>query len=305
MAKYIVTGGCGFIGGQLVHKLLSIGHEVIVIDDLSNGHRKFPDAQYVEENVAHYEKIVGHFKGVDGCFHLAAKPSIDAPLKSWFQFHESNLTTSLCAFKAAIEAGGIPVVYASSCSVYGEIMNLPLKEDEHAKPVSSYACDKLSTEQNAFFLQHEYKLPNIGLRFFNVYGPHQVETSPYSGVITRFITHLLKNEPLTVFGDGLQTRDFIFVEDIVNNLILAMKNLRSGAHIVNLSTEKSVSINDLIHHIEAIVGEKAIVNYTAPRPDDIKHSLGSHQKMQEYGFSTHTDLQTGLKATIDYFQSIL
>ena len=304
MAKYLVTGGCGFIGSQLTKKLIRLGHEVTVVDDLSNGNIIHPQSAFVKKDITQFDDIRELFTGIDGCFHLAAKPIVSIDLEQWFTFHATNLNGSLNVFKAAIDAGNIPVVYASSCGVYGNAKQLPLTEDLFIKPLCSYGCDKLSSELNASFLAHDYQLPSIGLRFFNVYGPYQQVTSPYSGVITRFITNLLNNKPLTVFGDGEQTRDFIFIEDVVDNLIHAMKTLNREALVINLCTGVSTSINQLANLLASLLGKDCIKDHLPARPFDARDSCGSQKKMNAYGFQIHHDLRHGLAQTVDFFKTV-
>ncbi len=304
MANYLVTGGCGFIGSQLVKRLMAAGHAVTIIDDLSNGTTIHPAATLVQQDITEFEPIRDLFKGMDGCFHLAAKPTVSIDIEDWFRFHKTNLEGSLNVFKAAIEAGNIPVVYASSCGVYGNSKQLPLTEDQVIQPLSSYGCDKLSTELNAGFLAHDYQLPSIGLRFFNVYGPYQRPSSPYSGVITLFITQLLEAKPLIIFGDGQQTRDFIFVDDVVDNLMVAMTLKKPGAHVVNICTESSITINTLADRISSIMDIKCIKNHKPARSADVMDSCGSQKKMKSFGFKVSHDLNQGLMETINYFKTI-
>ena len=301
MATYMVTGGCGFIGSQLTKKLITQGHKVIVVDDLSNGNIIHPQSTLMTKDITQYDEIHDLFTEINGCFHLAAKPIVGIELDKWLAFHSTNLGGSLNVFKAAIDAGNIPVVYASSCGVYGDSKQFPLTEDQFIKPLCSYGCDKLSTELNASFLAHDYQLPSIGLRFFNVYGPFQQVTSPYSGVITRFITNLLTNKPLTIFGDGEQTRDFIFVEDIVDNLIHAMTILKREAHVVNLCTGVSISINQLADVLSNLLGKKYVKVHMPARLFDVQDSCGSPKKMHAYGFKVTHDRQQALSKTIEYF----
>ncbi|MDP3562159.1 MAG: EAL domain-containing protein [Legionellaceae bacterium] len=301
MAKYLITGGCGFIGSQLTCKLIETGHDVIVIDNLSNGKIIHPKAKFVKQDITQFDAMYELFANIDGCFHLAAIPTVSIEIENWFNTHAINLEASLNVFKAAIDAGNVPVVYASSCGVYGNATNLPLNEDQLVKPLCSYGCDKISTELNAYFLAHEYQLPSMGLRFFNVYGPYQPENSPYSGVITRFITNLLEDKPITIFGDGKQTRDFVFVEDVVDNLIHAMKILKHGAHVVNICTGHKTSINRLITLLTQNLNRDCTKEYLPARPFDAKHSYGSLEKMKKYGFTVKNNIEQGLIKTIDYF----
>ncbi len=304
MAKYLITGGCGFIGSQLTKRLLAAGHDIIVVDDLSNGTIISPQATLVVKDITQLDNIHALFVGLDGCFHLAAKPAVNIDFEQWSLFHHTNLEGSLNVFKAAIDAGNIPVVYASTCGVYGDFNQFPLIEEQLLRPISSYGCDKYATELNANFLAHTYQLPSMGLRFFNVYGPYQQVTSPYSGVITRFITDLLDNKPLTIFGDGDQTRDFIFIDDVVDNLITAMHILKREAHIVNLCTGLKTSINALADMLSAMCEKKCVINYQPERKDDVRHSYGCQKKMKAYGFKVNYDIGQGLIQTIDYFKSV-
>lgn len=303
MSKYLVTGGCGFIGSQLTSALLSAGHEVIVVDDLSNGSRKIPGAVFVQRDIAKRGALDSLFTDLDGCFHLAAFPAVNIEIEQWFSFHKINLDASLNVFKAAIDAGNIPVVYASTCGVYNDSNHFPLTEDQYLNPSSSYGCDKYSGELNAHFLGHSYQLSSMGLRFFNVYGPYQQPTSPYSGVVTNFITQALDNSPLIIYGDGEQTRDFVFVEDVVNNVIIAMTNLKQGAQVVNICSGQSISINQLADLIGQLLGKECQKEYRPSRPFDAKHSCGSQKKMHAHGFKITHDIKQGLSKTIAYFQS--
>lgn len=304
MAKYLVTGGCGFIGSQLTKKLLTQDHEVIIVDDLSNGRIIHPQATLVEQDITQLEHLQELFIGIDGCFHLAAIPSVNMDFVQWLFFHKTNLNGSLNVFKSAVDAGCVPVVYASSCGVYGDKNRFPLTEGQSLKPRSSYGCDKLSTELNANFLAQTYRLPTMGLRLFNVYGPYQHVSSPYSGVITNFITHLFDNKPITIYGDGTQTRDFVFVEDVVDHLIHAMKTLKERAHVVNICTGSMITMNELAALLSNLSGKQAIIDYQPARQYDAKRSYGSPKKIKAYGFKANHNLRQGLAKTLDYFRSI-
>ena len=305
MAKYMVTGGCGFIGSQLTKKLITQGHEVIVVDDLSTGTIINPDAKLVILDITEPDCLSELFIGLDGCFHLAAAAAVNIDFEDWFSFHKLNLNGSLNVFKAAIIAKNIPVVYASSCGVYGSAKRFPLTEGQSLKPPSAYGCDKLSTELNAHFLAGAYQLPSLGLRLFNVYGPYQHDSSPFAGVITHFITHLLNNKPLTIYGDGEQTRDYIFIEDVVDNLIYAMHKLTRGAHVVNLCTGVATSLNQLTKLLADLTEKKLIKNHQPARPNDAKNSYGSQKKMHAYGFNLKHDLRQGLLKTINHFKDLM
>ena len=305
--------------------MLTQGHQVIIIDDLSNGHIIAPEAKFIQQDIGDLDSIHEWFVGIDGCFHLAAIPSVTMDFSQWFRFHQTNLRGSLNVFKSAIDAGNVPVVYASSCGVYNDTNLFPLTEDQAIRPLSSYGCDKFSTELNANFLAHAYQLPSMGLRFFNVYGPHQPASSPYSGVITKFILDLLDDKPLTIFGDGNQTRDFVFVDDVVDHLIYAMSLLNitpqhfptsrgvmdggepfllnDRAPVVNICSGIPTTVNELADVLSCLCGKLAIKDYQSTRLNDAKYSYGSQVRMRAYGFHVHHELRAGLIKTIEYFKS--
>lgn len=301
MANYLVTGGCGFIGSQLTKQLIATGHAVTIVDDLSNGTIIHPKARFIQQDITEFDALDDLLFEMDGCFHLAAIPTVIMDIDDWVNVHAINLEASLNVFKLAIAAGNVPVVYASSCGVYGNTDSLPLHENQYIQPLCSYGCDKLSMELNAYFLAHDYQLPSVGLRLFNVYGPYQQASSPYSGVITQFITQLLNNKPITVFGDGEQTRDFVFVDDVVDNLIYAMTTLKNGAHVVNLCTAKPISINQLVNLLSKLLNQECTKHYEPARTSDVNASYGCQKKMHSFGFEIKTELTDGLKKTIDYF----
>lgn len=294
MAKYIVTGGCGFIGSRLVESLIKLAHEVVIIDDLSNGHVIHPKASFFKKDVTIYDDIEPLFSECDGCFHLAAIPTVEMTVDQWFDIHRINLQGSLNVFRCAISVGNLPVVYASSCGVYGNCTQLPLSEEQIIHPISAYGCDKYSTELNAYFLNHIYQLPTLGFRIFNVYGPGQRYDSPYSGVITHFIEHLRNNKPLIIYGDGKQTRDFIYVDDVVNILISGMTTLKHEAHVVNACTGKSVTINALANIMSKLYGATNRVQYLPARALDVQDSCGDPSMMHQYKLSAPTSLEEGL-----------
>lgn len=302
MARYIVTGGAGFIGSHLTDKLLAQGHEIIIIDDLSVGRHCPPNARLVKEDLRDYQAIKPFFTDIDGCFHLAAIPSVVSSIDHWFDLHDINLQAGLNVMKLAHLAGNIPVVYASSCAVYGNAQTLPLTEAMHIQPLSSYGCDKLSLELNAYFMAKLHALPVMGLRFFNVYGPRQNPASPYAGVISLFIDNLLNEHAVTIYGDGEQTRDFIYVEDIVAGLIKAMQIVDCEGEVINLCSGKRTSVQTLAHEIASLMNKKLQINYEAERSADVKHSLGSVKKMHQFGFQAKTSLSQGLQNTIEYMR---
>lgn len=303
MARYIVTGGAGFIGSHLTDRLLAQGHEITIIDNLSVGRRCPSHAHFIKEDLRDYHAIKPFFTGIDGCFHLAAVPSVVSSIDQWFDLHGINLQAGLNVLKLAHLAGNIPVVYASSCAVYGNTQTLPLTETMHIQPLSSYGCDKLSLELNAYFIAKLHALPVMGLRFFNVYGPRQTPDSPYAGVISLFIENLLNDRAVTIYGDGEQTRDFIYVDDVVSGLIKAMQIVNCEGEVMNLCSGQRISIQTLAHNAASLMNKKLQIDFQPQRSADVKHSQGSVKKMRQFGFKVETELSTGLQQTIDYMRN--
>lgn len=301
MAKYLVTGGAGFIGSHVTDLLITAGHEVIVLDDLSNGTYVHPDAVNINASILSIKSIEKYFKNIDGIFHLAALPIAVVEIDSWFSQSQVNLQGSLNIFKIAILCGGIPVVYASSCAIYGEQKKLPITENTIPQPISAYGCDKLSVEKNAYFLAKNYKFPNIGLRLFNVYGPRQNPNSPYSGVISKFIFALINDQSPIIFGSGEQTRDFIYVKDVAQAFVHGMEIINNQAEIVNICTGVETSINQLANQLCVTTKKHLPITYTDARSSDTIYSYGSTDKMSKLGFNIKYSLQTGLQETVDFF----
>jgi UDP-glucose 4-epimerase len=302
MGKYLVTGGCGFIGSHLCDALLEAGHEVLVLDNLSTGFKKnlSPKAELIEGNIQDGTLVKKLLVQVEGCFHLAALPTVSMALKDWTHYHEANMVGTITILKEAIEQTNIPVVYASSAAIYGEPQALPLTEDMQAKPVSAYGADKYACEMNAFVSNINYDLPVIGLRFFNVYGPRQDPSSPYSGVITKFINELKKNKPITIFGDGKQTRDFVYVADIVKALIQAMPLAnKNEAQVLNVCSGKATDLKTLAKTIAKILDCKLDIHFEDCRQGDVRDSLGSTKKAKAAGIVCEHDLESGLRKTLE------
>ncbi|MGH7117849.1 MAG: NAD-dependent epimerase/dehydratase family protein [Acetobacteraceae bacterium] len=299
MSTYLVTGGAGFIGSHLCDALLAAGHRVRVIDDLSTGKRENlpPEATLIEGNAADRALLGDVLDGVAGCFHLAAIASVERGAREWLRTHQTNLGATVALLDAiAARARPIPVVYASSAAVYGEPALLPLTEDAAKRPLSAYGADKYGCELHALVATTVHGIPTVGLRFFNVYGPRQDPHSPYSGVIAIFAEHLGRRQPLTIYGDGTQTRDFIFVSDVVRALVAAMDICPPGAPVFNVCTGIAVSIRDLADHLGAIVGTTPDLRFAPARAGEIRHSTGApHAGRQALGLAPPVPIHDGLQ----------
>jgi UDP-glucose 4-epimerase len=303
MSTYLVTGGCGFIGSHLAETLVADGHQVRILDNLSTG--KFENRAAAAEltlgDVADVETVRQAMADVDGCFHLAAVASVEKSNRDWLGTHRTNLTGAITVFDAArISARQAPVVYASSAAVYGNNPNLPLTEEAATRPLSAYGADKLGCEQHALVAGQVHGVRTCGLRFFNVYGPRQDPTSPYSGAISIFCDRLRSSQNITIHGDGLQTRDFIFVEDVIQALIAAMMKASHQAPVYNVCTGRATTILRLVDVIASLLNLPANAEHGAVRPGDIRRSLGDPSRARSgLGFEAQTDLWIGLSATID------
>jgi len=301
MANYLVTGGAGFIGSHLCESLLAEGHAVRVLDDLSTGKRDNlpPEVEFIEASIVDRAALEAAMAGTDGCFHLAAIASVQRSTEDWLGTHQVNLVGTIAVLDAARRLGGVPVVYASSAAVYGDNPALPLAETAETRPLSAYGADKLGSELHARVATLVHGVPTTGFRFFNVFGPRQDPKSPYSGVISIFIERLLSGQSVMVFGDGRQTRDFIFVGDVVSHLVAAMAQPTGQPRVFNVCTGRETSLLDLISALELVIGTKSEISFQPPRPGDIRASLGSPAlATMALGVTASTALIDGLRVTI-------
>lgn len=301
MPKYLVTGGCGFIGSHLTHRLTATGNEVLVLDDLSTGKTEnLPvGANLMIGDVADPQTVSTAMSGASGCFHLAAVASVQRGHEDWVGTHRTNLTGTIVVLDAARHHGRIPVVYASSAAIYGDNPDMPLREDARPRPLSAYGADKLGCEQHACVGTRIHGIPTTGFRFFNVFGPRQDPHSPYSGVISIFVDRLLKGLPVTVFGDGLQSRDFIYVSDVVDHLVAAMRSPSDMPRVLNACTGQSTTLLHLIEILAKLVGCQAQINFAEPRSGDIRFSFGSPEyATRELAVAAKTSLSDGLEETL-------
>lgn len=302
MAKYLVTGGAGFIGSHLVDSLISQGHEVSVLDNLSTGKTEniHPGAKFIFGDLRNREIVNTSLQNMDGCFHLAAIASVQKSVECWVDTHEVNITGCLNIFDAAHKVADypIPVVYASSAAVYGDNAKAPITEQDKVKPLSAYGADKLSCELHARVAGLVHNIPTCGFRFFNVYGPRQDPHSPYSGVISIFTERLTQNKNLTIFGDGTQSRDFIYVNDIVRFLTAGMQYTTTKAPLYNACTGIPTSIFQLANCLSNIAKTTSNIEFKPARVGDIHLSLGDPTIAKRLiNVSASTTLEDGLKQT--------
>ena len=278
MSTYLVTGGAGFIGSHLCDALITSGDTVRVLDDLSSGLRSNlpPAATLIQGDVADPGAVAAAIAGVDGCFHLAAIASVEKGVTDWLGTHHTNLTGTITLFDAIRRQDRpIPVVYASSAAVYGDAAHVPIAETNPCRPLSAYGADKYGCELHARVASHVHRIPTVGLRFFNVYGPRQDPKSPYSGVISIFCQRHAAARSVKIFGDGQQTRDFIYVADVVRALLAAMALRPADAPVFNVCTGTATSIEALARLIADLTANPLDVETAPPRAGEIRHSVGA------------------------------
>ena len=303
MPTYLITGGAGFIGSHLADALLADGHDVRVLDDFSTGRRANldPRCRVLVGDVADPAVLAQAMAGVAGCFHLAAIASVARGNADWRGTHHTNQSGSIAVFEAARDAGRIPVVYASSAAVYGDLGDAVAREDAVCAPRTAYGADKLGSELHGRVAWGVHGVPTLGLRFFNVYGPRQDPSSPYSGVVSIFAARLARGEGITLHGDGGQTRDFVFVADVVAHLLAAMARLgrAPGAAVLNVCTGRATSVRELAATLARLLGRTPQIGHGPPRPGDIARSLGDPARARELlGVSAATTLEQGLAALL-------
>ena len=305
--RIVITGGAGFIGSNMA-RTLSKENKVTVIDDLSTGYIKniqdFVDSNaigFIKGSITDLDLLQEAFKDVDNVFHEAAIPSVPRSVKDPISSNFVNVNGTLNVLVAARDNNVKKIVYASSSSVYGDTPTLPKKEDMQTHPLSPYAVCKLTGEYYCQVFNNIYNLPTASLRYFNVYGPRQDPLSEYAAVIPKFITCLLNEESPIIFGDGEQTRDFTFIEDVVQANILAAESDATG--VFNIAGGKRISINDLVCSIRVMAEKDIEPVYTDPRPGDIVHSLADISKAKEqFHFNPKFTMDNGLEATVEWFR---
>lgn len=315
METYVVTGGAGFIGSHLVEALVRRGDRVRVVDDLSSGQR----ANLVELGLgdpgsgAPVELFLGEvgdpgvlgpaLSGARGVFHEAAQVSVPASVKAPLESYRTNVMGTLAVLEAARAAGVKRVVFAASSAAYGDDPELPKVEDMAPRPLSPYASGKLAGEALLATWSRCYGFATVALRYFNVYGPRQADNSPYSGVIALFSKAVLAGRVPTIFGDGSQTRDFVFVRDVVAANLLAMERA-SGSGLYNVGTGVSVSVLELYRTLAVLAGRDPEPRFAPAREGDVPHSRASIERARrELGFEPRVTLGEGLETTLDWYRS--
>jgi len=303
---YLVTGGAGFIGSNLVDALVARGDRVRVLDDFSTGRRENlaaqPGVEVVEGDLRDAAVVRRAVAGVDGVFHQAALRSVPRSVDDPLSSNQVNVTGTLVLLLACRDAGVRRVVYASSSSVYGDDPALPKVETLPTRPVSPYAISKLAAEHYCQTFARLYGLETVSLRYFNVFGPRQNPESKYSAVIPRFLAQALAREPLEVHGDGEQSRDFTYIDNVVEGNLRAMAAPRVSGEVFNIACGTRHSLIAIAGAIADFLGRQLPRAHTGPRAGDVRHTLADITKAERLlGYRPQVDFATGMRRTCEYF----
>jgi nucleoside-diphosphate-sugar epimerase len=305
--KYVVTGGAGFIGSALVRRLLPDG-KVSVIDNLLTGHESNLDEvrsaiEFHKVDIRDYAAVAPLIAGADTVFHLAAIPSVPRSIDDPVPSHEVNVDGTFNVFRAAAQGRARRVVYAASSSAYGDAAALPQREAMIPQPKSPYAAQKLMGEYYAAVFHSCFGVETVSLRFFNVYGPRQDPSSPYSGVLSQFMKHLLERTPPTIFGDGEQTRDFTFVEDVAELCGRAAETAAAAGKTYNAGNGGRYSLNTIWDMLQKIEGVRIAPRYGPPRPGDVRDSMADTAAVRaELGHEPRVGMEEGLRRTLEWYR---
>jgi nucleoside-diphosphate-sugar epimerase len=306
--KALVTGGAGFIGSHLAARLVADGHDVRVLDNFATGRRSNMEAigrdvELVEGDIQSYERAHNAVRGCDVVFHQAALPSVPRSIQDPLTSNATNVIGTLNVLLAARDEGVRRVVCASSSSVYGANPELPKREDMATLPISPYATAKLAGEGYCRSFGVGYGLETVALRYFNVFGARQDPTSQYAAVVPNFIAALLDNRPVTIFGDGEQSRDFTHVDNVVQANLLAIDAPDVSGKVFNVACGRKVSLNELVAELQELIGSDVETIYAPRRPGDVPHSLASLDRARaELGYEPEVDLREGLMRTIEHYR---
>lgn len=303
--RYLITGGAGFIGSHLVKHVLGAGGNVRVVDNLSTGSAKRlsqirESVQLVTGDLADNSVAAEVVKDVDYVLHQAAVPSVQRSVVDPVGTHRSNVTATLNLLENSRKAGVRRFVYAASSSAYGDTEVLPKSEAMPANPLSPYALQKWVGERYCKLYHELYGLETVSLRYFNVFGPGQDPYSEYSAVIPKFTTKLLAKEPITVYGDGEQSRDFTYIDNVIQANLLALSAPNAPGEVCNIGCGRRVSLNQLIQILEELLKVRAQVTYAPAKPGDVRHSLADITKATRVlGYVPETEIEEGLRRTVE------
>jgi UDP-N-acetylglucosamine/UDP-N-acetyl-alpha-D-glucosaminouronate 4-epimerase len=308
MSHYLVTGGAGFIGSHLVEELVRRGDRVRVVDNLVTGKREnlghVESVEFIEGDLADLDVARRAVKGVDFVLHQAAIPSVPRSVQEPIASNRANVDASLTLLVAARDEGVRRVVYAGSSSAYGNTPTLPKVETMPTAPVSPYALQKLVAEKYCQLFTSLYGLETVTIRYFNVFGPRQDPSSPYSGVISLFIGALCEGRRPTIYGDGEQTRDFTYVANVVDGVLRACEARDASGEVINVAMGNRVSLNHLFATVRTLVGSAIEPQFAAPRVGDVRDSQADIEKARRLlGYQPRTSFDVGLEQTIAWYRA--
>jgi nucleoside-diphosphate-sugar epimerase len=306
----LVTGGAGFIGSHIASALMAGGARVRVLDDLSTGHRENideigGDIDFIPGSVADESLLKKVLQDVEVVFHEAAIPSVPRSVESPLQTHVASVDGTFSLLLAARDNKVRRVVYAASSSAYGDQPTLPKVEHMLPDPLSPYAVAKLVGEYYCQVFTRVYGLETVSLRYFNVFGPRQDPGSQYSGVVSRFISSLLSNERPVIYGDGEQSRDFTYIDNVVAANLNAASAKEASGKVINIANGQRITLNQLLAELKGLTGKQGVTaEYREPRVGDVRHSLADISLARQFlGYESKVDLREGLQRTIDWWQS--
>ncbi|MGI8727020.1 MAG: SDR family oxidoreductase [Solirubrobacterales bacterium] len=305
--KALVTGGAGFIGSNLVERLLADGTDVRVLDNFATGSRENlaaieGDVDVVEGDIQSYERVSTAVRGCEVVYHQAALPSVPRSIQDPLTSNSANVIGTLNVLLAARDAGVRRVVFASSSSVYGSNAQLPKQEDMATAHLSPYAVAKLAAENYCRCFYEVYGLETVAIRYLNGFGPRQDPNSQYSAVIPKFITAILEGQKPTIFGDGEQSRDFTYIDNTVEANVLAASAEGAAGQVMNVACGERISLNELLTSLARISGTEVEADYLPARPGDVPHSMADVEKAREViGFEPGVGVDEGLAKTFAYY----
>jgi nucleoside-diphosphate-sugar epimerase len=309
MAKYLITGGAGFIGSNLARRLVGQGDQVTVLDDFSTGkrdnlHDLRSAVRVIEGDICDIKTVRQATEGVDYVLHHAAVVSVPRSVEDPLRANSVNVDGTLNCLMAARDEGVKRFIFAASSSAYGDTPNLPKREDMISQPLSPYGVSKLVGEMYCKVFNDVYGLETVSLRYFNIFGPYQDPASQYAAVVPIFITRLLKAQSPIVYGDGEQSRDFTYIENAVEANLLAVRSDRAAGRVVNVACGSRYTLNELLRNLKRLTRSGVEPTYSDPRPGDIKHSQGDMSTARELlGYEPSISFEEGLRRTVEWFMN--